>query len=59
MLVQALANPAIAIAVLFTLSDETDMDVISEAMESFITEFKDELVPASTEIVQRLVCARP
>lgn len=41
--------------VLFTLSDETDMDVISDAMESFIAEFKDELVPASAQIVERLV----
>lgn len=43
-------------AVLFTLSDETDMDVISEAMESFIATFKSELVPASVQIVERLVC---
>jgi hypothetical protein len=41
--------------VLFTLSDETDMDVISEAMESFIDAFKSELVPASVQIVERLV----
>jgi len=41
--------------VLFTLSDETDMDVISEAMESFIDTFKSELVPASVQIVERLV----
>lgn len=31
------------------------MDVISEAMETFIDKFKAELVPASVEIVGRLV----
>lgn len=31
------------------------MDVISEAMERFIETFKSELVPASVQIVERLV----
>jgi hypothetical protein len=42
--------------VLFALSDETDMDVISEAMERLIETFQSELVPASVQIVERLVC---
>jgi hypothetical protein len=37
------------------MSDETDLEVISEAMEQFIQLFKDELVPASVQIVDRLV----
>lgn len=40
------------------MSDETDLDVISEAMEQFIQTFKDELIPASIQIVDRLVRSR-
>lgn len=41
--------------VLFTTSDETNLDYISDAMESFSQYFKDELVPAAIRIVDRLV----
>ncbi len=42
-------------SVLFVLSDETDMDVITEAMESFIDAFQTQLAPAAVQIVTRLV----
>ncbi|KAF9516474.1 hypothetical protein BS47DRAFT_1340813 [Hydnum rufescens UP504] len=40
--------------ILFSLADETDMDAVSEAMETFIESFQAELVPASVQIVERL-----
>lgn len=40
--------------ILFVLSDETDMDVITEAMESFIDAFQTQLAPAAVQIVTRL-----
>ncbi|KAG9003232.1 hypothetical protein FRB94_007759 [Tulasnella sp. JGI-2019a] len=39
---------------LFKLSDETDIDQLSETLEGFIEEFKDQLLPVSPQIIARL-----
>ncbi|KAG8955960.1 hypothetical protein FRC04_006408 [Tulasnella sp. 424] len=39
---------------LFKLADETDLDALSNCMETFIEEFKDELLPVAPQLVARL-----
>ncbi|KAG8924879.1 hypothetical protein FRC01_010942 [Tulasnella sp. 417] len=39
---------------LFKLTDETDLDALSNCMETFIEEFKDELLPVAPQLVARL-----
>ncbi|KDQ15134.1 hypothetical protein BOTBODRAFT_32118 [Botryobasidium botryosum FD-172 SS1] len=39
---------------LFKLSDETDLDMLTEAMETYIEVFQDELLPVAAELTARL-----
>lgn len=41
---------------LLKLSDETDLDLLNNAMESMVEQFQDELLPVATELTSRLVC---
>ena len=40
---------------LLKLSDETDLDLLNNAMESMVEQFQDELLPVATELTSRLV----
>lgn len=40
---------------LFKLSDETDLDMLNDAMTTFIESFQEELLPVSAELSARLV----
>ncbi|KAF8327473.1 armadillo-type protein [Cantharellus anzutake] len=40
--------------ILFSLSDETDLDVTTEALETFIDNFQPQLAPAAVQIITRL-----
>lgn len=42
---------------LLKLSDETDLDILNNAMETMVERFQDELLPVATELTARLVCA--
>lgn len=47
---------------LLKLSDETDLDILNNSMETMVERFQDELLPVATELTSRLVralsCAR-
>ena len=53
-----LKNDADTITGLLKLSDETDLDLLNNAMESMVEQFQDELLPVATELTSRLVCVR-
>lgn len=40
---------------LLKLSDETDLDVLNNAMEDMVEQFEEELLPVATELASRLV----
>ena len=40
---------------LLKLSDDTDLDLLNNAMESVVEQFQDELLPVATERTSRLV----
>jgi hypothetical protein len=45
----------VAVADLFKLSDETDLDILNHSMEAMVDRFTTELLPVASQLTARLV----